>query len=189
MHTNTSGHTPSAHLLRAAAAETLDGDPGSVIALLADVDTTAGLLTSNRSLMRAGSEGAPPHYHRHAAELFFVLDGRLEVLLDDRIDVLEAGDLLVVPPGMPHAFAPTADSDADVLFVFTPGTARSDYYRLLDQAHRGEVDWSLIAESQDRFDNHYVDSAIWARRAGGATAPAPHQRPLQPAAELDVSLP
>jgi mannose-6-phosphate isomerase-like protein (cupin superfamily) len=170
MHTDTPRQALSAHLLRAAAAETLDGDPHCAIALLADADTTAGLLTSNRSLMRAGSEGAPPHYHRRAAELFFMLDGRLEVLLDDRIDVLEAGDLLVVPPGMPHAFAPSADSDADVLFVFTPGTARFDYYRLLDKAHRGEADWSLITETQDRFDNHYVDSAIWAqaRRAGGA---------------------
>lgn len=167
--THTPRQNPSAHLLRAAGAESLDGDPGSVITLLADADTTAGLLTSNRSLMRAGSEGAPPHFHRRAAELFFMLDGRLEVLLDNLIEVLEAGDLLVVPPGMAHAFAPTSDSDADVLFVFTPGTERFDYYRLLDKAHRGEADWSLVTETQDRFDNHYVESAIWAQRAGGGS--------------------
>ena len=109
--------------------------------------------------MRAGSAGAPPHRHRRSAELFYVLDGALDVLLEDRIVTLERGDLLVVPAGTTHAFAPPADRDADVLFVFTPGTARSDYYRLLDRAHRGEAEWAEIAESSERFDNHYVESA------------------------------
>ena len=52
-----------------------------------------------------------------------------------------------------------------MLFVFTPGTARADYYRLLDRAHRGEAEWAEIAETQERFDNHYVESAaLGARR-------------------------
>lgn len=153
-----------AHLLRAGAAEVLDGDPGSVITLLVDADSTAGVLTSHRSRMRAGSDGAPPHYHERAGELFYMLDGRLDVLLEDRIVTLERGDLLVVPPRMPHAFAPPVDSDADVLFVFAPGTERFEYYRLLDRAHRGEAGWDAIAETQDRFDNHYVDSPVWASR-------------------------
>jgi mannose-6-phosphate isomerase-like protein (cupin superfamily) len=157
----TTPHTHAAHLTRAAAAEVLDGDPGSLITLLADPESTGGLLTSNRSLMWAGSEGAPPHYHHRSAELFFVLDGRLRVLLDEDVVTLEQGDLLVVPPGMPHAFAPTADTDADVLFVFTPGTARFEYFRLLDRAHRGEAGWELIGQTQNRFDNHYVESPIW----------------------------
>lgn len=43
----------------------------------------------------------------------------------------------------------------------SPGTARFDYYRLLDRVHRGEADPQEIADSQDRFDNHYVDSPVW----------------------------
>jgi len=169
MTNNTSIPKTAAHLLRAGEAEVLDGDPGSVITLLADTDTTGGRLTSNRSLMRAGSEGAPPHFHERSAELFYMLDGRLDVLLDERIVTIERGDVLVVPPGLPHAFAPPADCDADVLFVFAPGTARSDYFRLLDKAHRGEASWELITGTQERFDNHYVESAAWsaARRTGG----------------------
>lgn len=60
-----------------------------MITLLADPENTGGLLTSNRSLMRAGSEGAPPHYHRRSAELFFVLNGRLTVLLDEDVVTLK----------------------------------------------------------------------------------------------------
>ena len=53
--------------------------------------------------------------------MFFVLEGALEVLIGDEITVLEAGDLLVVPPGTTHAFAAAPDRTADVLFVFAPG--------------------------------------------------------------------
>lgn len=77
-----------------------------------------------------------------------MLDGALDVHFSDEITTLHAGDLLVVPPGVPRAFAPTSDSDADFLVVFTPGTARFDYYRLLDRLHRGQATPQDVADSQ-----------------------------------------
>ncbi|GGP41030.1 cupin [Saccharothrix coeruleofusca] len=144
-------------LVRAAAAEALDADPAAVVTLLADLDG----LTCNRSTFRQGADGAPPHFHTRASELFFVLDGSLEVLLGQEVVVLERGDFLVVPPGVPHAFGAAGGADADVLFVFTPGMGRFDYYRLLDRVQRGQANAEEIAASQDRFDNHYVDSPVW----------------------------
>ena len=149
--------------IRATEAEVLRGDPNSIITLLADPDVTAGALTSNRSLLRKGSAGAPPHLHQHSAEMLYILGGALDVLLDDRIVTLSEGDLVVVPPGSPHAFAPAADTEAELLVVFTPGTARFDYYRLLDRLHRGEASAQQVTDSQERFDNHYVDSPLWTR--------------------------
>ena len=85
------------------------------------------------------------------------------MLFDERIHTLIAGDVLLVPPRMPHAFAAAAGSDADVLFVFTPGIGRFDYYRLLDRVHRGLSSPQEIRDSQQRFDNHYTDSPAWRR--------------------------
>jgi mannose-6-phosphate isomerase-like protein (cupin superfamily) len=116
-------------LVRAADAEVL---PASGITLLADAAGNGGVLTSNRSFMAAGTDGAPPHFHRGAAELFFVLNGTLDVLLGEEIVTVTANDLLVVPAGLPHAFAPAKDAAADVLFVYTPSKPRFDYYRLLE---------------------------------------------------------
>lgn len=147
----------NALLVRADRAESLDADPAAVVTLLADLDG----LTANRSTFRDGSAGAPPHFHTRASELFFVLDGTLQVLLDRDVLTLERGDLLVVPPRVPHAFGALKGADADVLFVFTPGMGRFDYYRLLDRVQRGEADAGEIRASQDRFDNHYVDSPAW----------------------------
>jgi mannose-6-phosphate isomerase-like protein (cupin superfamily) len=148
-------------LVRSAEAETLTSDPGGVITLLADASATGGALNSHRSTFRDGYDGAPPHYHERSAELFFVIGGSLQVLLGDRVVVLEAGDFLVVPPRLPHAFAAAPGSDADVLFVFAPGVERFEYYRLLDRVHRGEGSWQEVSDTQDRFDNHYVDSPSW----------------------------
>jgi quercetin dioxygenase-like cupin family protein len=158
----------NALITRSNEAEILDSDPNSVLALLADSGTTGGALTSNRTTFRHGANGAPPHFHTRASELFFVLSGSLQVLVDDGLITLGTGDTLVVPPNTPHAFGATAGEDADVLFVFTPGMDRFDYYRLLDRVQRGEADPKEIGASQERFDNHYVNSPVW-RQARSAS--------------------
>ncbi|MEU1307977.1 cupin domain-containing protein [Streptomyces cinnamoneus] len=147
-------------LTRASEAETAS-DPSSVMTLLADSDTTSGLLTSYRSTFAKGAVGAPAHFHTRAAEMFYVIDGSLQVLVDQEIKVLNAGDFLLVPPHTPHAFAAAPGCEADVLFTFTPGMARFDYMRLLNRVMRGEASFQEIKDSAERFDNHYVDSPVW----------------------------
>jgi quercetin dioxygenase-like cupin family protein len=154
----------TALLVRAADAEVLDGDPGGTITLLADAADTGGVLSVHRSTFRAGAAGAPPHTHTRASELFLVLDGVLRVLVDQEVRLLAAGDLLVVPPGVAHAFEAAPGRSAEVLFVLAPARERFAYYRLLDRVHRGEAAPAEIGASQERFDNHYADSPVWAAR-------------------------
>ncbi|MFG2791975.1 cupin domain-containing protein [Streptomyces sp. NPDC048419] len=151
---------PAVVLTRKAEAETT-ADPSTVMTLLADSDGTSGGFTTYRSTFAKGAVGAPAHFHTRASELFFVIGGALQVLVGEEVTVLKEGDFLAVPPHTPHAFAAAPDSEADVLFVFTPGMARFDYLRLLGRVMRGEADPKEIAESSERFDNHYVDSPVW----------------------------
>lgn len=67
----------------------------------------------------------------------------------------------MIPPNMTHAWAAPATSSADVLIVFTPGIERFDYFRLGDRIRKGLADPVEILETQERFDNHFVDSPIW----------------------------
>ncbi|MEU0626422.1 cupin domain-containing protein [Streptomyces sp. NPDC005989] len=153
--------TLQAVLTRHADAETCT-DPSSVMTLLADSDAAgAGGFTSYRSTFNKGAVGAPAHFHTRATELFFVISGSLQVLVGDEVTVLNTGDFLAVPPHTPHAFAAAPGAEADVLFVFTPGMGRFDYLRLLGRVMRGEADPKEIADSAERFDNHYVDSPVW----------------------------
>ncbi|WP_059010706.1 cupin domain-containing protein [Streptomyces specialis] len=150
-------------VVRAANAEVVADGPSSLIGLLADLPE----VTVNRAGLRAGSPGAPPHFHTRATELFFVLGGSLQALTGEEVVTLGAGDLLVVPPRLPHAFAPAAGEEADLLVVFTPGMDRFDYYRLLERVHLGRAEVAELRATSERFDNHYVDSPAW-RRARGA---------------------
>ncbi|SDT51552.1 Cupin domain-containing protein [Streptomyces sp. TLI_053] len=147
-------------LTRAATAETTS-DPSSVMTLLADHGTDGSPVTSYRSTFAKGAVGAPAHFHTRASELFFVIGGQLQVLLDEKVETLESGDFLLVPPHTPHAFAAAPGSEADVLFVFTPGMPRFDYLRLLGRVMRGEASLQEIKDSSELYDNHYVDSPLW----------------------------
>ncbi|MEO3785706.1 cupin domain-containing protein [Actinocorallia sp. B10E7] len=149
-------------LVRGDEAEVLGTAPDTM-ALLADVSATGGFLSTSRTTLGRGKDGAAPHYHRASAEMFFVLEGRLQVLADQEVVTAHAGDMLVVPPHTAHAFAAAPDSGADVLIVMTPGVERFAYFRLLDRIRRGLADPGDVLATRERFDNHFVDSDAWRR--------------------------
>ena len=147
-------------VVRAADAEIIGQSP-STVRLLADASATGGALTSQRVTLADGADGATPHHHDHATELFYVLGGEVQVLAGDSVVTANSGDLIVVPPTVDHAFAAPAGADADLLIVLTPGVERFGYFRLLEQLRRGEAELGELLESQERYDNYFVDSASW----------------------------
>ncbi|MEV6313098.1 cupin domain-containing protein [Streptomyces sp. NPDC051840] len=147
-------------LTRHGQAETC-ADPSSVMRLLGESGQSGNGFTSYRSTFAEGAVGAPAHFHTRASELFFVLGGALRVLVDEEVTVLHEGDFLAIPPYTPHAFAAAPGSTAGVLFVFDRAMDRFAYLRLLGRVMRGEADPKEIAESAERFDNHYIESSAW----------------------------
>ena len=152
----TSLHRPV--LVRADEAEHLDSI-GHV--LLADSSTTGGALSSHRVALARGADGAVPHRHDTAAELFFILSGELDVLAGDDIITTGAGDLLVVPPGLAHAFGAHRGPAAEALIIITPGVERFDYFRHVVRLRAGTEPREILLAMQDQFDTHFVESAAW----------------------------
>ena len=85
-----------------------------------------------------GANGAKPHHHKKSAEMFYVLDGRMEVLSGKEILKAEAGDVIVVPPLVTHVFAADRGSSADLLIIIAPGVERFEYFRHLTRIAHGE---------------------------------------------------
>jgi uncharacterized RmlC-like cupin family protein len=115
-----------------------------------------------------GADGANPHHHATSAELFYVLSGSVQLLAGDRLVVASEGDLALVPPGLPHAFAAAQASDADLLIVITPGVERFEYFRHLARIATGQQSPETLLEVQALYDTFFDDSPAWQRaRAGG----------------------
>ncbi|MFD4758647.1 cupin domain-containing protein [Streptomyces sp. NPDC058439] len=151
---------PEAVVVRGDEAETV-GMLGGKGRLLADSSATGGALSTLRVRLGRGKDGATPHYHGGSSELFFVVDGSAQVLVGNEVVTARSGDLVVVPPHLPHAFAAAPDSGADLLIVITPGVERFDYFRLLERIRAGEATVEELLAKQDLFDNHFLESPSW----------------------------
>ncbi|MFB4319931.1 cupin domain-containing protein [Actinomadura sp. 21ATH] len=147
-------------IVRGAEAEVI-GQAPTTIRLLADSDSTGGALSTQRVTLAAGADGAKPHRHDNSAELFYMLDGTAQLLSGDQVVTAERGDLVIVPPGAPHAFAAAPGHDADILIVITPGVERFEYFRHLERIAYGKVPPESLLDVQELYDTYFLSSTAW----------------------------
>ncbi len=69
-------------------------------------------------------DGAREHYHRRSAELYYVLDGEGDVLLDGKAFPVRKGTIVHIPPGVIHG----ARGRMRVLVVGVPEIAEDDLF-------------------------------------------------------------
>ncbi|GAA1403440.1 cupin domain-containing protein [Catellatospora coxensis] len=113
------------------------------------------------------------HFHHHAEELFYILEGELDLLAfrpragsptaagdwrgwesDDGAKVLRggAGSSMFVPSGVPHAFFNPGPAPARMLFLVTPAGHEVYLQELSDLIGGGRPDQAAIAELRARHD-------------------------------------
>ncbi|MFD7718324.1 cupin domain-containing protein [Streptomyces sp. NPDC059814] len=152
-------------LVRSADAEVVGRAP-TTIRLLADSSATGGALSTQRVSLTNGADGAKPHHHSRSAELFYVLDGTAQLLSGEQLVTAERGDLVIVPPGLAHAFAAAPGEDADILIVITPGVERFEYFRHLERIAYGKVPPESLLEVQELYDTYFLNSEAWSKARG-----------------------
>ncbi len=129
--------------------------------LLADSSATRGALSTLRVELHNGADGAAPHRHSRSSELFYVLDGTTRLLAGEQIVTAQRGELVVVPPGLPHAFAAPPGTGAELLIVITPGVERFEYFRHLARIARGDLPPESLLQVQEQYDTYFLDSPDW----------------------------
>ncbi|MET9019302.1 cupin domain-containing protein [Actinopolymorpha sp. NPDC004070] len=150
----------SSVIVRSVDAEVVGRAP-TTIRLLADSSSTGGALSTQRVSLTNGADGAKPHHHANSAELFYLLDGTAQLLSGEQVVTAERGDLVVVPPGLSHAFAAAPGEDADILIVITPGVERFEYFRHLERIAYGKVPPESLLDVQELYDTYFGTSASW----------------------------
>src|SRR5919107_808972 len=71
---------------------------------------------------------AAEHVHLRQEERFEVLDGRIRLRCRGEESVRGRGEVVVVPAGAPHAWAPHGGQSARVRVNFTPGAGIEDFF-------------------------------------------------------------
>jgi len=147
-------------IVRGSEAEVV-GAPQAKVTLLADASATGGALSTVRVTLEKGADGARPHRHEHSAEMFYVLNGAVRLLSGTDIVRAEQGDLIVVPPRMPHAFSAEPGTGTELLIVIAPGVERFEYFRQLRRIARGEEPPESLRDVQKLYDTYFLNSPEW----------------------------
>lgn len=91
-------------------------------------------------------DGPPPHVHDREDELFYILDGELEVCSDGVWATVSAGGTVFLPRGVPHTFRNATDRPCRFLVVITPGGFEGFFRESSDLAERGAFGPEVAAE-------------------------------------------
>ena len=107
-----------AKITRLNSSEVLHFGP-TVIRMLEDGSSTDNRLSSISSMMPAHVDGPPAHVHLMHDEAFLITSGVLHFDIGDTHLDVAAGDYVVAPVGVPHAFNNTSDEPVCFFTTFT----------------------------------------------------------------------
>jgi quercetin dioxygenase-like cupin family protein len=118
---------------------------GEQIRVLAPATRTG----SYEIFLQSGSEGAGPPPHTHPwDEAYFVIEGRLEVLIGDGKVEASAGKLVYVPRGTTHAFR-ILEPSTKFLSINSQGGA-ADFFSDVDRETGGSLDLPKLLSAAHR---------------------------------------
>jgi mannose-6-phosphate isomerase-like protein (cupin superfamily) len=95
-------------------------------------------------LLRHGAhhtkKGGPVrHFHHVEDEWFYVLEGEYAIEVGGTLHKLTAGDSLLGPRGVPHAFAYIGNTSGKLLITYAPGGRMEEFFTAQDQRPSGRT--------------------------------------------------
>ena len=109
-------------------------------------------------VMEAGSIGASPHIHKQLTEMFYVLEGSVEMTLSDRTLAAQPGAFILVPENTPHGFSNLGQTPAKLLIMFCPADMREQYFAGLAALTKDgrQPSQEELLELMQKFDQYPV---------------------------------
>jgi quercetin dioxygenase-like cupin family protein len=100
-----------------------------------------------------GGLGSPLHTHRHEREISYVLEGVLGAQVGDEVLERRAGEVLVKPARVPHAFWNAGEEPVRFIELITPGHFVS-YFREVEPLLGGDgpPDMAGMAQVAARYE-------------------------------------
>lgn len=111
------------NLARAVAFTTKDGS--EIRELLAHRNSCIRNQSLAEARVAVGGATAP-HYHPRAEEIYYILQGRGRMRIDQDERAVEVGDAIAIPPGAMHTIRNTGDETLVFLCCCAPGYEHDD---------------------------------------------------------------
>jgi len=89
------------------------GNKISPLGISGDYDMVVGETPPN-------TPGPPPHYHKGFNEVFLVLEGEMEFLVNGELNTIKKGDAVDLPPATVHTFANKSDVSCRWVNIHSP---------------------------------------------------------------------
>jgi mannose-6-phosphate isomerase-like protein (cupin superfamily) len=125
---------------------------GNELTIKAGATDTDGALSLVEYTAAPGYAGPPLHLHRETADMFFVLEGALELRLGDETLELSLGSFALVPPGTVHTFSNPGAEPARFLSLMLPGGFEQYFRDLRNALGDGPPDPAVIGELAAKYD-------------------------------------
>tara|TARA_R110002051_G_scaffold255120_2_gene314206 strand:+ start:36084 stop:36629 length:546 start_codon:yes stop_codon:yes gene_type:complete len=126
----------------------LDGD---VLNVLGDIQThkLLGTETNNQIFEWVDNVepgvGIPPHVHTKGDEIFRVVKGEVEIVINGKSTILKEGDIAFAPKGVPHTWKVVGSKKAKMITSAIPAGIEF-MFKELAQLPPGPPDFEKVAE-------------------------------------------
>ena len=98
-----------------------------------------------------GHGGPPVHIHLHQDEWFYVMEGEVLFQLGGEHRTLRAGESVLGPRGVPHAFAGVGEKPAHMVIAFTPAGKMETFFREVAVPNGPKMDAAVFARYEMRY--------------------------------------
>jgi len=99
--------------------------------------------------------GIPPHYHTREDEIFRVIWGQIEIMIDGETTVLEAGDTAFAPKNIPHAWKVVGTEKARMITSAFP-SGIEHMFEELAELPAGPPDFEKVSGICGRYGVKFV---------------------------------
>lgn len=118
---------------------------GDTVRVLATSRDTGGQFCLIDNITPPGG-GPPMHLHTREDEAFYVLEGTVEVTVQDTVHTLTPGCYAFGPRGIPHRFQNVGDTPSRMLVFITPGGFEEFFRECAEQIGQNPPDVALLTQ-------------------------------------------
>jgi mannose-6-phosphate isomerase-like protein (cupin superfamily) len=93
-------------------------------------------LTVAQEIMPPKSTGVV-HYHEVCQQFFYILEGEVTIVIEDKKHILNAGDGMLISPGALHQIRNDSSNDAHFIAISSPNS----FHDFKDKAGEVPQDW------------------------------------------------